>query len=97
MSTRRARKHQWIVFRQKKFRYFKRNLDSYYHVWSDLRMSFPRWRAVRQVQTENEHMVSVLHPVWRNLSQSKTEIPGLLRFVNPPAGWQQWNGEKHDN
>lgn len=27
----------------------------------------------------------------------ETEPLGLLRFVNPPAGWQQWNGEKHEH
>lgn len=61
-------------------------------------MGGPRWRAICRVQTECESMVSVLHPTRRNLPQGKTEPLGLLRFVNPPAGWQQWNGgEKHDN
>lgn len=27
----------------------------------------------------------------------ETEPLGLLRFVNPPAGWQQWSEEKHEH
>ena len=51
-------------------------------------MGGPRWRTVGRVQTEYERMVSVLHPAGRGLSQGKTYPPGLMQFVNPPAGWQ---------
>lgn len=27
----------------------------------------------------------------------ETEPLGLLRFVNQPAGWQQWSEEKHEH
>lgn len=34
----------------------------------------------------------------KKLQQSlKTDPLGLLRFVNPPAGWQQWSEEKHEH
>lgn len=84
MSTRRAKQHQWIVLRQKAFRYFKHHRGSYYYVWSNQRMGGPRWRAIGRVQTEYESMISVLHPARRNLPQGKTEPPGLLQFVKAP-------------
>lgn len=78
MSTKRSRKHQWIVLRQKASRHLKHYYDGcYYHHKS-------RWRAVKRAQTEYESMVSVLHPTRRNLPQGKTEPPGLLRFVKAP-------------
>lgn len=83
MSTRRAKQHQWIVLRQKAFRYFKHHRGSYYYLWSNQRMGGPRWRAIGRVQTEYESMVSVLHPTRRNLPQGKM-APGLLQFVTAP-------------
>ncbi|MFR0592616.1 hypothetical protein ACLUWM_05035 [Limosilactobacillus mucosae] len=94
MTTRRAKRHQWIVLRQKAFRYFKRHRGSYYYVWDSQRMGGPRWRTIGRVQTEYERMVSVLHTTRRNLPQGKMEPLGLLQFVK--ADWTP-KEDNHDD
>lgn len=76
MSTRRARKHQWIVLRQKAFRHVKRNQHNQH-------IGIPRWRAVSRVQTETEYerMVQCRYHVWLNLPQGKTKPLRLLQFT----------------
>lgn len=80
MSTRRAKQHQWIVLRQKAFRYFKHNHGRYYYVWDNqLLIGVPRWRAIGRVQTE-----SVLYHTELNLPQGKTKPLRLLQFTTAP-------------
>lgn len=80
MSTRRAKRHQWIVLRQKAFRHFNRHRGSYYYVWDNrLLIGVPRWRAIGRVQTE-----SILYRTELNLPQGKTKPLRLLQFTTAP-------------
>lgn len=94
MSTRRAKRHQWIVLRQKAFRHFNRHRGSYYYVWDNrLLIGVPRWRAIGRVQTE-----SVLYHTELNLPQGKTKPLRLLQFTTAPFEpiWAA-EEEQHDN
>lgn len=102
MSTRRAKRHQWIVANQKAVRYLmhhktdRHNIIVSRYFSADCRYaSGPRWRAIGRVQTDYERMVSVLHLTGRNLPQGKTEPPGLLQFVKAPFEpvWETKEGE----
>lgn len=94
MSTRRARQHQWIVLRQKAFRYFNRYRGSYYYVWDNqLLIGVPRWRAIGRVQTE-----PVLYRTKLNLPQGKTKPLRLMQFTTAPfePAWAT-KEEQHDD
>lgn len=57
MSTRRAKRHQRIVLRQKAFRYFKRHRGSYYYVWSNQRMAGELERAISRYALTHNRVV----------------------------------------
>lgn len=92
MSSKRAKRHQWIVLRQKAFRYFKHHRGSYYYLWSNQRMGGPRWRAIGRVQTE-----SVLYCTELNLPQGKTKPLRLLQFTTDPFEPVWATKEKHND
>lgn len=64
MSSKRAKRHQWLVANQKAVRHLMRykserhNVTYYYYNFH--KISGPRWRNINQVQTVWERVVSEL-------------------------------------
>lgn len=89
MSTRRARSHKRDAFLDVKARKFWKIFDQEGLMHKDIRKFADRPRKFRKrayhraKEIENKSL--------------KTEPLGLLQFVNPPAGWQQWSEEKHEH
>lgn len=64
MSTRRAKRHHWLVANQKAVRHLMRykserhNITCYYY--NHHKISGPRWRTINRVQTVRERVASEL-------------------------------------
>lgn len=85
MSTKRARQHQWVVRRQKTFRYFKRHRGSYYYVLGNQRMGGPRWRTINRAQTALEYAAMKMMNGY-GFTREETEL--AIKILEE---------EKHDN
>lgn len=64
MSSKRAKRHHWLVANQKAVRYVRRYKsewhDGIYHYYNSHKISGPRWRAINRVQTVQEYVAMKL-------------------------------------
>lgn len=91
MSTRRAKRHQWLVANQKAMRHLMRykserhNVTYYYY--NSHKISGPRWRTINRVQTVRERVASEL---MNGYGLTREETEQAIKMLEGAILWTYW-------
>lgn len=89
MSSKRAKRHKWLVADQKAMRHLMRYKSERhnvtYYCYKSQKISGPRWRTINRVQTVRERVISEL---MNGYGFTREETEQAIKILE---------GEKHDD